>query len=296
MNIQYMREYIMLVENLNFTNTANKLFIAQSSLSRHVATIEEELGAQLLIRTKHDVEVTPIGDFIYEKFKNIVKLYDEMLLDTAMLTSGYNESLSIGMLYYAVNEYVTPTVKEYKRRYPHVKLNFSSCQPQQLIQQLIYDEIDVGFIMHIDISNADNFQFHDIFREKLFIICSDKHDIASYHHVKITDLLEETLIFSKRDYDLNNYLKHLLLNNGISPEHFVFTDMVDTIPLAIEETNGIAIVPSHVRNMKRDNMVFIEIDHDDFYIDMAIAYKNSNNNRNIKPFVKCATETSENLQ
>ena len=47
MEIAVLREFVSLAENLNFSTTAKRLFITQSTLSRHIAALEHELGCRL---------------------------------------------------------------------------------------------------------------------------------------------------------------------------------------------------------------------------------------------------------
>ena len=53
--------FLSVAETLNFTEAANRLFIAQSSLSRNISHLEEEIGLTLFIRTKKYVRLTPSG-------------------------------------------------------------------------------------------------------------------------------------------------------------------------------------------------------------------------------------------
>ena len=64
MKIDYMKEYIAVVDNLNFTITAQQLHMTQPALSRHIASIEESMGVRLLYRNTHNVEVTLEGKMV----------------------------------------------------------------------------------------------------------------------------------------------------------------------------------------------------------------------------------------
>lgn len=288
MNIDYLREYITLVENLNFTNTANQLFITQPTLSRHIAIVEEEFGVQLLSRTKHCVKLTTIGEIIFEDVKKIVEQYDEILVKTSNLTAGFSGKIKIGMLYYAIDEYVTPVTKLFKERFPDVKLSYTSCQPHELIAYLRNDEVDVGFITHINHLEAETIRYYDLCREKLVAMVSVSHPYASRKRIAISELQNDTFVFGERHVDFNNYIQNILTTSGILPERFIYTDQVDSIPFSLQETNGVAIVPEHMKNMKREDIVLINIEDEKYFIDMALAYKITNNNPVIQVFLKQA--------
>ena len=59
--ISYLREFVLLAETLNFSKTAEKSYITQPALSRHLALLEDEMGATLMERTTRKVSLTPAG-------------------------------------------------------------------------------------------------------------------------------------------------------------------------------------------------------------------------------------------
>lgn len=71
MNIEILKEYVELAINRSFTNTARNLNVSHSSLSRHIATLEKELGEQLIIRT-NPLELTQAGKIVLKKASAIL--------------------------------------------------------------------------------------------------------------------------------------------------------------------------------------------------------------------------------
>ena len=74
MTIFQIQCFLNVAEYLNFTEAANHLFVAQSSLSRNVSNLEEELGMKLFVRTKKYVRLTSSGAILYEEFSKLMKL------------------------------------------------------------------------------------------------------------------------------------------------------------------------------------------------------------------------------
>ena len=92
MNITSMREFVTLSKNLNYTQTAEELFITQSTLSRHISEMEIELDIKLFNRSTHGVELTKEGVFIFEEFNKIISQYDDMLSTISLRKEGNRES------------------------------------------------------------------------------------------------------------------------------------------------------------------------------------------------------------
>ncbi|WP_252904237.1 LysR family transcriptional regulator [Secundilactobacillus silagei] len=69
---------IMLDKTKNITHAAEKLYISQSSLSKRIATIEKELGVQLLVRTRTGILFTPSGEEVLKTAETVTEQLQRM--------------------------------------------------------------------------------------------------------------------------------------------------------------------------------------------------------------------------
>ena len=65
MDIEYLREYLAVADDLSLTVAARRLHTTQSTLSKHMAALEQDMGADLLRRVRNGVELTPAGAVLY---------------------------------------------------------------------------------------------------------------------------------------------------------------------------------------------------------------------------------------
>ena len=72
LNIKY---FLCLAETLNFTEVGKQMYISQQAVSKHIAGLEEDLGVQLLIRSRNRVELTENGLKYYNFFRSVVDGY-----------------------------------------------------------------------------------------------------------------------------------------------------------------------------------------------------------------------------
>ena len=61
MDINLIKYFVSVAQNLNFSETARQNFVSQSTVSRGIKEMEKELGASLFSRTKRNVVLTPEG-------------------------------------------------------------------------------------------------------------------------------------------------------------------------------------------------------------------------------------------
>jgi len=92
-SIRHCREFIELAEQLNFTKAAQRLGTTQPVLSKHVATLERELGATLVHRGGSSLELTPAGERFLEGCVAVVQMYDDTVADVRRLRTHRSYSL-----------------------------------------------------------------------------------------------------------------------------------------------------------------------------------------------------------
>lgn len=76
MDISYCKELIALADCLNFSQAADRLFISQSTLSKHVAAAEKEAGFRIFERNTARVELTESGCAYIENMRSVVRSYE----------------------------------------------------------------------------------------------------------------------------------------------------------------------------------------------------------------------------
>lgn len=81
LDIRSLRYFVAVAEELHFTRAAARLFVAQQALSREIGALERRLGTQLLLRTTRRVSLTPAGEQLLERARELLALHDAMLRD-----------------------------------------------------------------------------------------------------------------------------------------------------------------------------------------------------------------------
>jgi DNA-binding transcriptional LysR family regulator len=281
-----MREYIALTENLNFTHTAERLFITQPALSRHIAAVEAEIGAQLFVRTKQKVELTPVGQTTLKDFLQIVEIYDKLLSEAASLASTMVGTIRLGIQYYAIDQYLIPIMKLFRQEFPNITVAVSSFQPNQLFQALLNNTIDVGLGLHEDFNDGDQLIFHDIQKECFVLIVSKHHVLAKRKKISPTDLDGQLFIYLGNEKWHKRKVQTMLMGCGTSAHGFVSADQIDTVAFTIEETNGVFIGPSHLKSMSLNNTGFVELDESFGSVNMALIHRKNNKNPLLPLFIK----------
>lgn len=87
MDIEYLHEYLAVADDLSLTVAARRLHTTQSTLSKHMAALGQEMGADLLRRVRNGVELTPAGAVLYRHARMVCDGYDGAKAEIAKLAS-----------------------------------------------------------------------------------------------------------------------------------------------------------------------------------------------------------------
>ena len=78
LDLRALRYFVAVAEELHFTRASARLFIAQQALSRDIGRLERELGTQLFVRTTRRVALTPAGERLLVRARELLTLHDAL--------------------------------------------------------------------------------------------------------------------------------------------------------------------------------------------------------------------------
>ena len=146
MNFQQLRIVRETVrQNYNLTEVANALFTSQPGVSKHIKDLEDELGVELFIRRgKRLLGLTEPG-------KELVVIVERMLLDARNIkkladqfTQRDQGQLTIVTTHTQARYALPKVVTQFKDEYPKVHLALHQGSPQEIVQQLLSGDADIG--------------------------------------------------------------------------------------------------------------------------------------------------------
>lgn len=288
MEINHLREFVILSQTLNFSKTAEMVYISQSVLSKHIARLEKEIGTKLLVHSKHKVKLTKAGEFFLKEIKSMLDNYDEVIRKVKSFDTDFMGELGIGMLYYS-KEMIVPAIEQFKKEYPYIKLNYFSRTPNEVANAIFENRIDVGALMNIQFQNSHQLTYFDLYTEPLVLMVNHKHPLAGRNSISILELSNEIFVNVDDNFYRGyfNYIKKLCIKNGFEPKDPKLVENYEMLLLTVQSEAGVvAILTSNMKKQSNPNTVFINIENEDFFITRSILYKTKNVNPAIPLFLE----------
>lgn len=195
METRYLREFLVLLETLSFSEAADRLYISQSTLSKHIRSLEENLGAELFYRDKHHVELTKYGEIIQPAIHAIISAEESIsrsikfISDNNQITVGIAPSMSQDKFYKALIN-TNFTLENDK-----ISLKVVVNDTNDLLNSLRAGNCDYAFLRSTDVSRFDR-EFITIpyKEEQLRVMLPISHPLAQKESVELRELRNENFL------------------------------------------------------------------------------------------------------
>jgi DNA-binding transcriptional LysR family regulator len=197
MEIRQLKTFRVVAEQLSFTKAAEKLFMAQSSVSAQIRALESELQVMLFDRIGRRVFLTDAGERLLGYARRMESMTEEIQAEVKgeKYSSG---SLTIRVPETIASVYMPEIIKRYHQDYPDVRLNFINCSDLQLREELNSGRIDLAFLM------TDAIHFNDVNirllkMEKISFYSHPDNTLTFKNNITTKDLGHQTILFPKTD-------------------------------------------------------------------------------------------------
>jgi DNA-binding transcriptional LysR family regulator len=286
--IEYLREFVTLAEYLNYTLAAERLFITQPVLSRHINALEDELGVTIFQRSTQNVRLTKAGTFFLERIRSILSEYDGLFREVRLKDQGYDTELRIGIPYYSTNYYLGQVPRWFTEACPRIKLTYFINHPDHIIEALKMDEIDLLIAAHMPFKYSEEFTFHDVFEEPFNVLFPKNHHLAEEPNVTIAALSGETFLGTETNYFACtwSYIKQLCRQNGFEPKIPVKFNQLESVLIAIGQGAGIIIEGQNLKSLPQVDLATVPLVGKGCSRRVSLVYKDGKKNQVVQQFIR----------
>jgi DNA-binding transcriptional LysR family regulator len=213
MDLRALRYFIETVRQNSFTLAAARLCVTQSTVSKMIRQLEDEVGQPLLIRAGRQVQLTDVGRVIFARGQEALELMQAMQREVADLNDLARGSLSVGMPP-MVNLFFSPVVKAYCERYPGIRLTLLEGGGQRTEQQVASGELEVGVTL-LPADPGLGLEHRSLGRFPLLVAGPAHAPWARAPQVALADLRDTPLVLPTDEFSLTHQLRSALTDAGV---------------------------------------------------------------------------------
>lgn len=249
MDLQYLKEFVILSEYLNFSQASEELYISQSVLSKHIHKLEKELGHSLFLRTSRKVQLTAFGEKYLVHAKEIVNAFIRSERAINDFLKSQDTTLTVGVIDNMQYFDVDKILSEYQRRYPEIKLKIYEDIEDNLYRRFRKGEINLFTVSVTDPSSLD-YDYLPVFEGYLDVYCSCNHELAKLESITIEELVNTDVYLPAKGSAFSKMFEDIVKLKNLSTENFHYGNY-GTNFIFIDSAIGVGLFPDYI--MKKEN-------------------------------------------
>ncbi len=259
MELNYLKEFVVLADIKNYLQAADYLYISQSSLSRHIKLLEEELGVQLFTRNTRNISLSKFGEIFLPyaiQMTQIQTTYQEALINYKRSIYG---TLSIGSIPSMSQYSIIDLLFQFKQENPSFALNLIENDSIQLIDMIENHKLELAFIRSSD-DICSKFQ-HVLFSEdSLAAVIPISHPFANRTNIHLSELSKETFLLLSSETFMYQLCVDECHKAGFEPTIGYTGRRSENIIAMVEKGAGIALLTQMpIIKPANSNIAIVEI-------------------------------------
>ncbi|MEZ5840558.1 MAG: LysR family transcriptional regulator [Hyphomicrobiales bacterium] len=259
MELRHLRYFAAVARELNIGRAAVSLNISQPPLTRQIQQLEEDIGAQLFIRSVKGVELTEAGRTLYDEARNILALVDLASERTRRAARGLIGRLDVGIFGSGIFEVVPQVLLRFRKAFPEVNIVLHTMTKGEQVEALRQRRITIGFNRLVpcypDIASTV------VMWERLMVCVNTSNPLAERSEIALADLKDQPFVLFPNVARPNfiDFVTNQCQAQGFTPH--VTQEVGDSVTgvALVASGFGVCIVPESVKAFKAANTRFLPL-------------------------------------
>jgi len=233
--------FVDLVDERSFSRAATRNYLTPSAVSQRIQQLEEDLGEELLVRSRGGVTPTEAGRIFYEGCKEILLRYENIVAEMRSRRGKISGRLRLGTVTSVGLHDMPPYIKTFLRQCPEVEFSLEYLGNRDIYAGLKDLSLDLGVVA----CPAKNPQFTliEFHRGEMVVIAPREHPLARSREIPFSALEGQAFIAFEEGIPTEKMIDKRLRREGVTVRVLHRFDNIETIKRAVEIGSGISIVP-----------------------------------------------------
>ncbi|MCC0175597.1 LysR family transcriptional regulator [Waterburya agarophytonicola K14] len=168
MKLSQIRSFVTVARYGKFSQAAIELNLTQPTVSHAIATLENDLGVQLLFRSKKGVNLTPAGESILAHCDRLLQSIEDIHQEANRFKSLGVGKIKISTFRGAAAQLLPQIRANFKTQYPQIAIEIAEEKDCPQVEQMIYEgKADIGFTILPTTKDLDTIE---VLRDKYIVL------------------------------------------------------------------------------------------------------------------------------
>ncbi|MET3293137.1 UNVERIFIED_CONTAM: LysR family transcriptional activator of glutamate synthase operon [Brevibacillus sp. OAP136] len=263
-------QYFLAVARLeHVTEAARSLHVTQSSLSKTIQRLEEDLGVPLFDRSGRKLRLNEFGSRFLRRAERALFELEQGRQEIRDMTSPEHGTLELAV---TTASALPNILREFRKKRPYVQYHVQMLSMQEMVTLLHRGEVD--FCLSSPPIEEDDIECQIVFIDPILIAVPKGHRLANRSSVSLIDLKDEWFVGVKKGYGIRDFVDDVCHSVGFVPKYVYEGDEPARLSSLVEAELGIAFIPSTARNSRGD-IHYLQVENHEFVREIALLWHKS---------------------
>lgn len=214
LSLKQIRAFVAVYRTRRIAGAAQKLSVTQSAISVSIRQIEAVLGVRLFDRTTRTLEPTAAAHEAIGLAERVLHDVEIFGAEVQQLGDRKRGHVSLVVAPAVAAALLSGVVRKFVERYPSIRLTIDDCAPDQFASRIVGEHAEFG-IGSPELGSSD-LELSPLLRDRLCLICADRHPLARRRHVRWRDLHGVPLIAVRPGYGVRRLIDSVASKVGVT--------------------------------------------------------------------------------
>lgn len=286
MELRHLQYFLVLAEDLNFSRAAERLHIAQPSLSQQIRQLETELETELFDRSVRPIRLTNAGQLLLRNATSIVTDAEETAREVRRAGRGEVGRLRIGYSYGGLYDLVLAFLRRVRAAWPDTNMAIHQLAERDQVPALRTGRVDI-VLGRVTEPLSPDVEAMALRNERMIAILPAEHGLARAPTVMLADLGSEPFVMFPRRLEplvFDNYVQ-ACANVGFTLRLEYEVNDAQTQALAIAAGLGVGLTGDHLA-LRFPELVYLPVEPAVTIAQICALWCDNQSAQSLRPFLR----------
>ncbi|MED1915550.1 LysR family transcriptional regulator [Bacillus thuringiensis] len=263
-------QYFLTVARMeHMTEAARSLHVTQSSLSKTIQRLEEDLGVPLFDRKGRKLRLNEFGSKFLCRVERALFELEQGKLELSDLSNPEHGTLELAV---TTASTLPNILREFRKKRPDIQFHVQMLTTQEMVTLLHRGEVD--FCLSSPPIQDDDIECQIVFIDPILVAVPRGHRLADRSIVSLTELKDESFVGVKKGYGTRDFVDAICKSAGFAPTYVYEGDEPARLIQLVEAEIGIGFIPSTARD-SREQIKYLQVENHELVREIALLWHRS---------------------
>ncbi|EAX47640.1 transcriptional regulator, LysR family [Thermosinus carboxydivorans Nor1] len=271
MDIRHLEYFVEVARHKSFSKAAQITYVSQSTISKMIKDLENELGVALFNRNSKYVQLTDAGEILFSQAQHIVSLFQNITTEFESMAKLEKGKVSIGLPPITGATAFAELLGQFRQKYPNIDIVLFEYGSKKVELGIQDGSLDIGVICCP--SNNENYEVIEFTQDPLWVIMHPSHPLSQYPEVDFALLADEAFVLYRKDFSLHDAIVDRCRLAGFQPKIIFETSQRELMTQIVAANLGIALLPSKIcEQLDPKTIVSVPLADPQLFLQMSIIW------------------------